>query len=94
MSAERTGLPGLVEQALSTESSCHGFELDTSGRVIVRDFHPQHPDEVSAYFNSSRGYSLRLMLRQLRSELHPRLSRDGAERVVCRPSSGPVHRLA
>jgi len=47
MSVERTSLPGLIEQALY-RIELHGFEVDMSGRVIVPEFHPQTPDEVSA----------------------------------------------
>lgn len=49
MSAEKTSLPGLIEQRHYIRSELHGFEVDMSGRVIVPEFHPRTPDEVSAY---------------------------------------------
>lgn len=48
MSAEKTSLPGLIEQRHYSRSELHGFEVDMSGRVIVPEFHPRTSDEVSA----------------------------------------------
>ncbi|HWO01843.1 MAG TPA: hypothetical protein VNS63_21495 [Blastocatellia bacterium] len=50
VSAEKTTLPGLIEQRHYSRSELHGFEVDMYGRVIIPEFHPQRPDEVSAYF--------------------------------------------
>ncbi len=50
MSAEKTILPGLIQQTHYGRSELHGFEVDMYGRVIVPEFHPQTPDEVSASF--------------------------------------------
>lgn len=49
MNAEKTILPGLIEQTHYSRSELHGFEVDMYGRVIVPEFHPRTPDEVSAY---------------------------------------------
>ena len=49
MSIEKTSLPGLIEQRHYSRCELHGFEVDMSGRVIVPEFHPRTPDEVSAY---------------------------------------------
>ena len=49
MNAEKTILPGLIEQTRYSRSELHGFEVDMYGRVIVPEFHPRTPDEVSAY---------------------------------------------
>jgi hypothetical protein len=48
MSTEKTSLPGLIEQRHYNRSELHGFEVDMSGRVIVPEFHPRTPDDVSA----------------------------------------------
>lgn len=49
MSAEKTSLPGLIEQGHYGRSELHGFEVEMSGQVIVPEFHPRTPDEVNAY---------------------------------------------
>jgi len=49
MNAKKTILPGLIEQTRYSRSELHGFEVDMYGRVIVPEFHPRTPDEVSAY---------------------------------------------
>lgn len=49
MNTEETSLPGLIEQSRYSRSELHGFEVDMYGRVIVPEFHPCTPDEVSAY---------------------------------------------
>ena len=49
LNADKTGLPGLIEQTHYSRSELHGFEVDMYGRVIVPEFHPRTPDEVSAY---------------------------------------------
>jgi len=49
LNADKTGLPGLIEQTHYSRSELHGFEVHMHGRVIVPEFHPRTPDEVSAY---------------------------------------------
>ena len=49
MSAEKTSLPGLIEQRRDGPSELHGFEVDMYGRVIVPEFHPRTPDELTAF---------------------------------------------
>lgn len=49
MNAEKTILPGLIEQTHYSRSELHGFEVDMYGRIMVPEFHPRTPDEVSTY---------------------------------------------
>ena len=49
MSAEKTILPGLIEQRQYSRNELYGFEVDMFGRVIIPEFHPCTSDEVSAY---------------------------------------------
>jgi hypothetical protein len=49
MSAEKTSLPGLIEPRHYNRSELHGFEVDMYGRVIVPEFHPRTPDDISAH---------------------------------------------
>jgi len=49
ISAEKICLPGLIELRNYSRTELHGFEVDMSGRVILPEFHPRTPEEISAY---------------------------------------------
>ena len=48
-SAEKMCLPGLIELRNYSRTELHGFEVDMSGRVILPEFDPRAPEEISAY---------------------------------------------
>lgn len=49
MNAETVSFPGLIEKRYYSRNELYGFDVDMSGRVIVPEFHPRTPDELSAY---------------------------------------------
>jgi hypothetical protein len=48
ISGEQNCLPGLIELMHYSRTELHGFEVDMSGRVILPEFHPRTPEEMSA----------------------------------------------
>jgi len=48
INTETKDLPGFIERGQYNRSELYGFEVDMSGRILVPEFPPRTPDELSA----------------------------------------------